>query len=76
MRSVNGGVQPEPWHLSYAPVAGAALAAFSIDALRGALDAADIEARAAVERILPVIVERYVRNIDAPPVGSTSARLA
>jgi LAS superfamily LD-carboxypeptidase LdcB len=72
-----GGVQPEPWHLSYAPVAGQALAAFSIDALRGALDAADIEARAAVERILPAIVERYVRNVDAPPAfAATSARLA
>src|SRR5262245_20841363 len=33
-----GGVQPEPWHLSYAPVAGPALAAFSIEVLRAALD--------------------------------------
>jgi LAS superfamily LD-carboxypeptidase LdcB len=72
-----GGVQPEPWHLSYAPVAGQALAAFSIDPLREALGAADLEARAAVERILPDIVERYVRNIDAAPaVAATSARLA
>src|SRR6185369_16249750 len=72
-----GGVQPEPWHLSHAPVAGQALAAFSIDVLRDALDAADLEARAAVERILPDIVERYVRNIDvAPGAAATSARLA
>jgi LAS superfamily LD-carboxypeptidase LdcB len=72
-----GGVQPEPWHLSYAPVAEQALAGFSIDALRGALDAADIEARAAVERILPAIIDRYVRNVDAPPASAaTSARLA
>lgn len=68
-----GGVQPEPWHLSHAPVAGAALAAFSIETLRAALDAADIEARAAVERMLPAIVERYVRNVDALPGGATSA---
>ncbi len=33
-----GGVQPEPWHLSHAPVAGAALAAFSPALLRDALD--------------------------------------
>jgi LAS superfamily LD-carboxypeptidase LdcB len=69
-----GGVQPEPWHLSYAPVADRALAAFSIDTLRAALDGADIEARAAVERVLPTIVERYVRNVDLLPEGaSTSA---
>jgi LAS superfamily LD-carboxypeptidase LdcB len=65
-----GGVQPEPWHLSYAPVAEQALAAFTIETLRGALDAADIEARAAVERILPAILERYVRNVDTLPEGA------
>ncbi len=65
-----GGVQPEPWHLSYAPVAECALAAFSIETLRGALDAADIEARAAVEQLLPEILERYVRNVDPPPQGT------
>jgi LAS superfamily LD-carboxypeptidase LdcB len=68
-----GGVQPEPWHLSYAPVADCALAAFTIETLRGALDAADIEARAAVERILPAIVERYVRNVDTLPQGAATS---
>jgi len=65
-----GGVQPEPWHLSYAPVADRALAAFSIESLRTALNAADIEARAAVERVLPAIFERYVRNVDVLPEGA------
>lgn len=68
-----GGVQPEPWHLSYAPVADCALAAFSIDTLRGALDAADLEARAAVERRLPEILKRYVRNVDTLPAGAATA---
>ncbi len=68
-----GGVQPEPWHLSYAPVAGVALAAFSVDALRAALDSAEVEARAAVERILPAIVENYVRNVDVPPAAATTS---
>ncbi|MEJ0099760.1 MAG: M15 family metallopeptidase [Pseudomonadota bacterium] len=72
-----GGVQPEPWHLSYAPVAQVALADFSVDDLRAALDSAEVEARAAVERMLPAIVERYVRNIDPPPGAATSpTRLA
>lgn len=67
-----GGVQPEPWHLSHARVAGAALAAYSVDVLRDALAGADIDARAAVEGRLPAIVERYVRNVDAPPGAVTS----
>jgi LAS superfamily LD-carboxypeptidase LdcB len=69
-----GGVQPEPWHLSYAPVAAVALAGFSVEVLREALARADIEARAQVDRMLPGIVERYVRNVDAPPTqAATSA---
>lgn len=61
-----GGVQPEPWHLSYAPVAAQALAQFSTDMLREALEQADLAAADPVRRQLPGIVERYVRNIDAP----------
>jgi LAS superfamily LD-carboxypeptidase LdcB len=68
-----GGVQPEPWHLSYAPVADLAMAAFTPAVLRTALDAADVEARVAVDRILPELFERYVRNVDAGPAAATSA---
>lgn len=67
-----GGVQPEPWHISYAPVADVALGQFSVQALREALDAADVEARDVVEQLLPEILERYVRNVDALP-GTASA---
>lgn len=68
-----GGVRPEPWHLSHAAVAGEALRQFSAPALREALDAAPLEDRAAVERLLPDIIERYVMNVDAPPAGAVSA---
>ncbi len=67
-----GGVQPEPWHLSYAPVAEAALQQFSVQVLQQALDEADLAARDAVQRRLPQIVERYVMNVDAPPAGVAS----
>jgi hypothetical protein len=50
-----------------------ALAEFSVEVLREALRAADIEARAVVERDLPAIVERYVRNVDAPPAGAATS---
>ena len=73
-----GGVQPEPWHLSHAPVAALALGAYSTEVLRAALAGSDLAARAVVERSLPAIVERYVRNIDAPPGGTpiSATRLA
>ncbi|MDQ2639917.1 MAG: M15 family metallopeptidase [Pseudomonadota bacterium] len=68
-----GGVQPEPWHLSHAAVAQAALEQFSLQVLHDALAAAAIEARGAVEKRLPEILERYVRNVDAPPALALSA---
>jgi LAS superfamily LD-carboxypeptidase LdcB len=76
--SWRGGFQPEPWHLSHAAVAGQALRQFSVEVLRQALEEADIAARSAVLRRLPQIVEAYVMNVDAPPVGlvSRGTRLA
>jgi LAS superfamily LD-carboxypeptidase LdcB len=73
--SYRGGVRPEPWHLSYAPVARDALAQFSVEVLRQALDASDIMARAAVEEQLPDIVRQYVQNIDAPPSGTSDSTI-
>jgi len=66
-RRDRGGVQPEPWHLSYAPVAGQALAKFSLGLLREALVDAGIAAPEAVARRLPEIYQRYVLNVDPPP---------
>jgi LAS superfamily LD-carboxypeptidase LdcB len=60
-----GGVQPEPWHLSYAPLAEVALRLYSTDLLRAQLQRAPLEAAAAVHRRLPQIVEQYVMNVDA-----------
>lgn len=61
-----GGVQPEPWHLSYAPVAVPALRALTVDILAEAIADADIPGRARVLERLPEIHERYVRSVDAP----------
>lgn len=76
-----GGSRPEPWHLSHAAVAGAALDQFSVEMLRQALASVRIGAADAVQRRLPEFFARYVRNIDAAPGGGidspvTSTRLA
>jgi LAS superfamily LD-carboxypeptidase LdcB len=63
-----GGVKPEPWHLSYAPVAGAALPALTLSVREEALIDAPLCGAAVVQRLLPEIYERYVcRVAPAPP---------
>ena len=64
-RTERGGVQVEPWHLSYAPVAEAALNALTIDVLREVVGAADIAGRDEVLRVLPEIHRRYVCAVDS-----------
>jgi LAS superfamily LD-carboxypeptidase LdcB len=66
-----GGVHPEPWHLSHAPLAQQAMAAFSLHMLGDALAAEEIDALDAVRRRLPEIYERYVMNVEAPPLSGT-----
>jgi LAS superfamily LD-carboxypeptidase LdcB len=62
-----GGVQPEPWHLSYAPLAARAQAALTFDGLREVIAAADIEGRDEVLESLHATFANYVLNVDAPP---------
>jgi LAS superfamily LD-carboxypeptidase LdcB len=68
-----GGVRPEPWHISHAPVASAALAQYSEAVLRQALEEAEIDGRAVIEGRLAELVTRYVMNVDPPPAAALSA---
>ncbi len=62
-----GGVQPEPWHLSYAPVSVGALEVLTLEVLREAItQAADMPGRETVLDRLPQLYQRYVLAIDAP----------
>lgn len=61
-----GGVRPEPWHVSFAAVAGPALEALTLGVLSGAIAESDMLGKDAVLRRLPEIYERYVANVDAP----------
>jgi LAS superfamily LD-carboxypeptidase LdcB len=70
------GVQPESWHLSYAPVARPALAKMSVRLLAEAIRGADVEGEAEILSRLPAIRERYLLDVDAPPrMRSRYARL-
>jgi LAS superfamily LD-carboxypeptidase LdcB len=60
------GVQPEPWHLSFAPVARRALPMLTVEVLAAAIAGAGVEGEAAILSRLPSIHERYVMGVDAP----------
>jgi LAS superfamily LD-carboxypeptidase LdcB len=72
-----GGVRPEPWHLSYAPVAIRAQQAFSLEALHSVLAAADIDGKEQVLESLARNFANYVVNVDTPPeAAAISPRLS
>lgn len=68
-----GGVLPEPWHLSFAPVAGPAQAAMSVGLLRSALAQAPLQGAEIVAQQLPELFGRYVLAVAEVP---QSARFA
>ena len=77
-----GGVQPEPWHLSYAPVAVEALEGLTLEVLAEALRPGPVPARAAgalegaavVLRELDTLYVRYVRAVAHPSAAALAAR--
>lgn len=71
-RTDRGGVSPEPWHLSYAPVSQSALARMSVETLHAALLASDIDGKALLLDRLATIHHRYVANVDAPPAATSA----
>ena len=71
-----GGVQPEPWHLSFAPIAAPALAALDVELLRAALEGAELEGRAAVAARLAEYYGRYVAAVAPAPAAALAAGAA
>ena len=69
-----GGVQPEPWHLSFAPLAAPALAAMSPALLRTALVQAPLAGAGIVMDRLPELFTRYVAAVAEAPHAALYAR--
>lgn len=71
------GVQPEPWHLSYAPVSQPALRRMTVRLLAEAIGGNGVDGETEILARLPSIRERYVLGVDAPPrMRSRYARLS
>ena len=69
------GVMPEPWHLSYAPLAVPALEALTPEVLAEAVGSSSMDGRELVLARLPELYQRYVLAIDpAPSVASRRSR--
>lgn len=65
-RGVLSGVQPEPWHFSFAPVAENARRGLSVAVLREAIAAAPLLGKVQVLEQLDELHARYVAKIDWP----------
>lgn len=65
-QGVRSGVQPEPWHFSFAPVAEKARRSLSTSVLHAALAAAPLLGKEIVLERLDALHARYVAAIDLP----------
>ena len=61
-----GGVSPEPWHISYAPLAKDCLQALSAEMLREALRDGDVEGGEVLLARVPELHERFALRVEAP----------
>ena len=60
-----GGVQPEPWHLSYAPISSGALRELTVGVLEQVLAEVDLAGAQIVKPLLGRIHQRYVAAVAA-----------
>ena len=65
-QGVRSGVQPEPWHFSFAPIAEKARRGLSPGILRAAIAAAPLLGKDVVLQHLDELHARYVATIDLP----------
>jgi len=63
----HGGVHPEPWHLSYAPIATAALALLTPELVAETVRDSDVLGKDEVLARLPAIYRTYVANVAPSP---------
>jgi LAS superfamily LD-carboxypeptidase LdcB len=65
--SDRGGAGIEPWHLSYAPVAAAAIEALTLPVLKRAISGSELAGKSYVLERLPEIYTRFILAVDAAP---------
>lgn len=58
-----GGVYPEPWHLSYAPISRHALQRLTLDLLVETINNSQLQGKNTILDMLPTLYHQYVLNI-------------
>lgn len=71
-RTSHGGVHPEPWHLSYAPVSIGALQALTPEIFAEAIRSSGMLGKELVLERAAELYRQYVVNIDAPDSPSST----
>lgn len=61
-----GGMYPEPWHLSYAPVSEQAIKSVTVELLTEVTQRADILGKELVLKMIPQIYQKHILNIVGP----------
>ena len=72
-RTYRGGVLPEPWHLSYAPVSTVAMDQLTLGVLEETVRGSTILGRDIVLGRIADIYRTYVVNVDAPSFPARQA---
>lgn len=73
-QSFLGGVAIEPWHISYYPVAEAALKQLDLDLIQDLIIKKNILGKSLICQQLPMIYTQFICNINQPNMGSHNAR--
>ena len=71
-RTFRGGVLPEAWHLSFAPVAEPALAGLTPNLLRESIATSGMLGKELVLEQIPELHARYVVNVDKPEAAAAA----
>ena len=61
-----GGMFPEPWHLSFAPISMEAIECINPDLLRSVIEQSDILGKEKVLEMIPEIYQNHILNIVRP----------
>ena len=71
-RTFRGGVLPEAWHLSFAPLAEPALAGLTPELLHESIAASGMLGKELVMEQIPELRARYVANVDTPEAAAAA----
>ena len=66
-RTYRGGMFPEPWQLSYAPLSEPFLKQVNVETLRKAIRSNPILGADTIDAMMPWILERHVLEVDGQP---------